>query len=156
MFIPPGNPALLDEQFVDEYPLLAMRATSGSGSYWGDGDGRPKSIRYDELQFAMEGKVRISGHTHSRPRPVEWVKALTQLRKRNRSAIRLFVVHDCNTQEFTVSIPEDDVEQLRGYDLTVDGIKHTFTRKGETYNYLLLDEMDWDELYDELEQRLAI
>lgn len=151
MYIPSGSPELLDKRFCEEYPKLGIIPTSGSGSYWGDGDGRPKSIRYDEIQWGMEGKVRISSrHKTLKPYAAEWVKALTQLRKRNASAIRIFVVYSTDKRDFSVSLPLEDVEQLRAHGITVEGEDHAISSGGEAYPFLLLDEFEWDDVYAQL------
>lgn len=150
-FVPPSKPLLLDKRFCEAHPALGMRPTAGSGSVFGDGDGRPKAIDYTKLQFAMEGKCRSKRPKHLRPTPKEWIKALDQLKRRNRSAIRLFVVYHHAQGTYAVSLPQDDLVQLKSYGIDVSGgEEQDFARANAEFEFSVFSYYKWKALYEEI------
>lgn len=154
IFVPPSNPQAFDERFCKAYPALGMKATSGSGSVHGDGDGRPTVIDYSKLQFAMEGKCRSGSPQHCRPTPNEWRKAQKDLHVRNAGAVRLFAVYQFDDKNFKVSIPKEDYEQLCAIlaekSITVDaGYQEKEVADDTMY---LHDYLQWKSLYASIER----
>ena len=141
--VPESNPRLVDDQFVAAFPALGIVPTLNSGAYWGDGDGRPRTIDYGELQFAHESKVRFTKRGKLYPSTAELKKALVQLRRRNPQAIRLFLVYNTELDRYTMSIPWADARQLEHHGFVLNG-----TLTGDEEPYWLLEEQEWIDLYE--------
>jgi hypothetical protein len=159
-FVTEDDPHALDDQFVDMFDALGLKTTSNSGAYHGDGDLRSQAVHADRLTFALESKARFSSsYKNCKPRAGEWVKAMKQLKKFDRSAIRLFLVYRAETGDWAVSIPRDDVSRLESEGIDVGGAaKHVRrkTRDGwQKHHYRLLNMGDWLELYSALEAELT-
>lgn len=149
LYVPSGKPQMFEKQFVNNHPALNMQLSAGSGSVWGDGDARPQVINYDDMQFGMEAKVRDESPNHLRPVPAEWKKAMTQLRKRNSGAIRLFAVYHRTHRTYAVTIPEEDVLDVAWFtDVSAEHLLNDLaegtmtTEQGHTYEY-----SEWKKLY---------
>lgn len=141
-----SNPRAIDEQFADKYPALNLIPTSNSGAFWGDGDLRSKTIDYDEVQFAVESKVRFTNkRKHNRATPAEWSKAMPQLSIRNRHSIRLFLTYNNVTDSFTIGIPEKDARQLEGWGVALNCAEQLILKtKKEEFKLVLIQDFDWD------------
>lgn len=167
------GPEVFEQAFIEKHGALGLKATSGSGSFWSDGDGRPEA-KTSGLTFAMEAKTRWSDrHTNAKPKAGEWRKAMGeksaksrknyrgQLKKFDGTAIRLFVVYYNEEATYAVSIPEKDftrlVETVTSKIAFADdctplyGRKETITSKGETYDYVFLPYRDWKDLYKQID-----
>ncbi|RMH18207.1 MAG: hypothetical protein D6698_07435 [Gammaproteobacteria bacterium] len=149
------NPRVIDRQFAEAFPALDLKATANSGSFHGDGDLRPRSVRYDRLTFAMESKCRFSSsRKHCRPTSAEWAKAISQLSKFDRTAIKLFLVYNAPMKTWSVNLSLADWEILKQtYDLsTIHPHFYKLRHQNKTYEMVEIQSSDWIELYLILEQ----
>ena len=170
IYVPRNNPEVFEEEFIKKHAALRMKTTSGSGSYWSDGDGRADAVRHDEMTFALEAKTRWSDeYVNAKPRAREWRKAMGekgdvsrskargQLRKFDRTALRLFAVYYNEDGTYAVSIPERDfniLSELIDLEDTI-GQRETISSKGYEYPYLYLPYQPWKKLYGEINAQLT-
>jgi len=147
-----SDPRSLDAQFIEAYPALLLKETANSGAFWGDGDMRPTDKSLDDREsFAVESKARFRGRLSKSLRPTspEWRKAMSQLKKFDNTATRLFLVYASKLKTFGVTIPKRDLKRLVGTDLMKELEKEEVQVDNEDAYFFT--EAQWDVLYKQIE-----
>lgn len=153
--VPRDDPTAFERAFCSQHEALGLKTTASSGSKWGDGDAREVLDR-SKLQFAMEAKCRFTSSS-VKPKKSEWEKALSQLRKRDSEAVRLFAVYvdekkNLPIADYAVTIPAEDCEMLRDGGIDIPPPSDWFFDSSETETGHLFSFTRWKDLYQNVKR----
>lgn len=151
--VPRSDPTAFERAFCSKHEALGLKTTAGSGSKWGDGDAREVLDR-GKLQFALEAKCRFT-ESDAHPKPKEWEKAMSQLRKRDPDAIRLFAVYVAEKEHvpissYAVSIPAEDITALGEVVSVPEFTTFTISRGEKTWECGFFVFSYWKDLYESI------